>query len=122
MGKESLRDVRDILHCHMVALLIVWLALFAPAMCEYHGLMIHFGGTGMDHTQMAGMMSSPPRSGLQVHQMTSSATMVMSLLVVASPGWLLIQAHSVTGRVERDGAKHLRQLALPIPDQPPRQR
>ena len=122
MGRESIKALIEILYCHLIVLLVVWLALFAPVMCQYHGLMIHFGAEPADHAQMADMASSSPQAGLRFHQMASSVTMVMSLFVAAMPGGTPVLAPNGFHRFSRDDANPRLQRALPVPEQPPRQR
>src|SRR5260370_949372 len=85
-GKELLKAVLEILHCHVIFFLVVWLALCAPLFCQYHGLMIHFGEAHhQDSTE-----SDQADTAIHFHQMASNVTMVMSLFVAAIPGGLLL--------------------------------
>jgi hypothetical protein len=118
---ELIRATLDIARCHLIGVLILWLALFAPVTCQYHGLMIHFGGetNQSDHANHAD--SSGPESRLQSHEMASQATVVMSLFVAVTPDDLLLLAPATARQVQPHDPRQPAQLALPVPDQPPRQ-
>ena len=114
--KELLRAVLELLRCHLICFLVVWLALFAPMYCQYHGLMMNFGDKNY-HDSMAAMQ---PDAGLHFHQMASSITMVMSLFVAAMPNTLLLLSPSHIRWVRVAPSQKPTEPSLPAPDQPPR--
>ena len=120
------RTAVQLLYRSFMLMTALWLAVFAPAMCQYHGLLLHFGSAAHNshlpdaafadrlcgdvtpypdhqsaHDEVAGR---PPAGnspyGLYGHTTTSSSTTIMSLLVVARPTGLSLRqapaANSIT--------------------------
>jgi hypothetical protein len=114
-NEEVRRLAHDIVRCHLTFLLIVWLALFAPIVCQYHGVMLHFGGDNAHHDHV-----EQPQPGLKAHEMASGVTMLMSLFVAAMPdGGLLLELVPTSAVSVHDTPLPV-QPSLPPPDQPPR--
>ncbi|MEP7287606.1 MAG: hypothetical protein ABI947_17770 [Chloroflexota bacterium] len=135
------RDVRtlshsvfDMVRCHLVIFMAFWMAIFAPVMCEYHGVMLHFGHADDPtqfhlsmHHEHSNEYSNPvpelPQSlvpGLKVHEMASSVTMLMSLFVVAMPNPITTAEFAKPSNIFSVDANLPRQRLIAPPDQPPR--
>ncbi|MFN8420959.1 MAG: hypothetical protein U0528_17215 [Anaerolineae bacterium] len=127
--------------------LVIWMALFAPAVCQYHGLLVR-AHTQHDHAAAVGQASavssdpfdylcgmslqaqSPSQtasgtssaiSGLVDHQPLSSNTlMLMSLLVLALPSVLLLYLNRERGRPDLRQDRHPLQPSQLVLTPPPR--
>ena len=118
---------------------MIWLIIFAPLTCSYHGFLLRPGGvpamadmsTSMEnmgmgevHMQHDGQgAAAPPRSGLNAamagHHTSEGETAMLSLLMLAAPALYQLEppAHSHAPFVELPAAA-LR--PWPPPERPPR--
>ncbi len=117
----------------IVAWVVLWLVVYAPVTCQYHGLMLDwFGAQAEDPAFMSRQppltaVASPdlprgahPFPALQNHQMTSDAIQIMSLLSLMLPAVLIaLPAATRTGfSLTRPVPVH--QRSLPPLEPPPR--
>ena len=123
--------LRDVIRCHLILLLALWVAIFAPMMCQYHGLMLRFGSGAMPMGSMAMMdMAEPLAPGslaqdaglslLPAHEMASTVTMLMSFFVVALPIRRTVEVLSLSSPLQRLSVEFPLALVIPPPKQPPR--
>ena len=112
-----MQAAQDTVRCHLIVLLILWLALFAPIVCQYHGVMLHFGGDNA-HTHLDHADQPPPDS--RFHEMASSVTMLMGLFVAAMPDGVMLPVSVPSSSVHIRDILLPAQPELPVPHQPPR--
>ncbi len=122
--QQSERELRhailETVYCHLVCFIAVWLILFAPLYCEYHGLMLNMGDM---HMQPDDSTSAGPQPGANIlifHQMASSVMMAMSFLVAAAPHRLLLLMPTDRRWMSFPSEPNLLEPLLPVPEQPPR--
>jgi len=123
--KESalLPFTAQLLYHQFILMLVLWLAVFAPVTCQYHGLLLHFGA-GVQPHDLASFVSedhlcggptsiSDPKGavdelgqsdraagsprGIYDHATVSTTTMILSLLALVQPQNLNL-AHPGTAR------------------------
>lgn len=123
--------------CLVTATVVIWLTLFAPLTCSFHGFLLRPGalsamadmpmgsmGKGGAHMHHEGQdAAAPPRSGLNTalagHHTSEGETAMLSLLMLAAPTLYQLEppAHSHAPFVELPAAA-LR--PWPPPERPPR--
>ena len=117
----------------IVAWVVLWLVVYAPVTCQYHGLMIDWFGAQaedpafMSHQPLPMAVASPdlPRSAhaspaLQNHQMTSDAIQIMSLLSLMLPAGMIVLLAAIRRRFSLSRPILIRQRSLPPLEPPPR--
>ena len=125
--------------CLVTALVVIWLTVFAPLTCSYHGFLLRPGAVGAATMPMVDMgmvgvhmhqesqenrdTAAFPRSGLAPtlagHHTSEGETAMLSLLLLAAPTLYQLEplAHSQASFIEVPAA------ALhpwPPPERPPR--
>jgi hypothetical protein len=122
--KESalLPFTAQLLYHQFILMMVLWLAVFGPVTCQYHGLLLHFG-TGVQSHDLDAIVSEDhvcgdptpvatkgaadgltqpdqaagsPR-GIYGHATASTTTMILSLLVLVQPRGLDLP-HPATAR------------------------
>jgi hypothetical protein len=141
------RDNVALVQLTLILFLAFWMAVFAPAICQFHGLMLRFGNnsdtaastqhqhhieSGMDMdkdmsmpAEMDSQANSDPRSEplgatLYRHEPASTTTMIFMLFVVIVPGQIALQYQSNTDQILPSNTPLPLQRTIPPPDQPPR--
>ncbi len=84
--KSLRRAIRDLIHCQFVAFLALWLAVVAPMVCNYHGLLFLLPGVENNsvhsHGAAHGGETHSPQPG---HDTGSRAGIEGGALVLALP-------------------------------------
>ena len=117
----------------IVAWVALWLVVYAPVTCQYHGLMINWFGAQaedpafMSHPPLPMAVSSPdlpgtahPSPTLQNHQVTSDAIQIMSLLSLMLPAGMIALPAATRTRFSLTRPIPIRQRSLPPLEPPPR--
>jgi hypothetical protein len=117
----------------IVAWVVLWLVVYAPVTCQYHGMMINWFGAQaedpafMSHQPLPMTVASPdlsrsayPSPALQNHQLTSDAVQIMSLLSLMLPAGMIVLPAATRTRFSLTSPIPVRQRSLPPLDPPPR--
>lgn len=85
-----LKWIAQLAHLTLIAFLAIWMGLFAPMICKYHGLM---WGTTAHHPhsdQMQSQMPMPQPSGIAKHTPETTST-IMSAFVASLPATIMLE-------------------------------
>lgn len=140
-----MRKVCRCLYRLLTGFVVIWLAVFYPALCEYHGLMLPFGPDSMaqmhddqmQNTNVAKSMAVPVHSGMDMqmpnmahsiskastfvqHSRVALTTVAMSFLTIAAPTGFNIRLAQQQSSFVVAEASIAHQCSLLLPDQPPR--
>ncbi len=117
--------------------MVIWLAIFSPVVCEYHGLMLkfsvpepmpaasqhemhHHGDMPMESSGTTDSHISGPTFRTLTHRMLTEDMQSMSLLIAVTPDHVLIAPLRVIAAAH-PGDRHFPvQRSVPPPEQPPR--
>lgn len=129
--KRTVLRCRQLLYRLTITLLVVWMAIFAPATCIYHGLLLrvlpaHGHVATMAHNQQVAAnlarttpAAATPQAPMLHHQTLAGETSTMVLLAIALPGNSLLAASRPT-LVWVVGGEFLQSVAWEPPIRPPR--
>lgn len=122
MPPQSLRRaIRDLILCQFVAFLALWLAVVAPMVCNYHGLLFRLPGAADDpahrHSTTLGGETHSPQPG---HDTGSRAGIEGGALVLALPVELSFWPAPRTHPLPLESISMPRQPDPSPPEQPPR--
>jgi len=113
-----------LLHTFGVGLLTCWLAIFAPMICEHHGLMLP--SNPLMHVHHHHTTAGTPHSmqddaqHMSAHEPASEVTLAMSILTLALPVGTAPAPDFLTTRIRIADALFPAEPDLPLPDEPPR--
>lgn len=111
------------------AILVIWVACFAPLYCQYHGLLIgpasharhsvhHHTDASLVDCQHADNSTTPTDALL--HHETSGKALPVAAVTIAAPPALLLAYDPPTQPVIAIRVSRPASIDLPPPDQPPR--
>ncbi len=114
-----------LLHTFGVGLLACWLAIFAPMICEHHGLMLPSNPLmHAHHHAIANNFTPHPiqdeAQHMSAHEPASEVTLAMSILTLALPARTAPALDLSTTRIRIADALFPAEPDLPPPDEPPR--